>query len=102
MGEALPKLGLHLDEEQARLAGLNNTEIARQLDANLEGIVGGSVLEDTEELPVRVRLSNQNRADLNQVASLNLIPNNTNNNQNQNQIVNGNHRLVPGMLVKPL
>ena len=82
MGEALPKLGLTLDEEQAIILGLNNTEIARQLDANLEGIVGGSILEGTEELPVRVRLSNQNRADLDQVASLNLIPNNTNQNNN--------------------
>lgn len=85
MGEALPKLGLYLNEEQARLVGLNNTEIARQLDANLEGIVGGSILEGTEELPVRVRLSNQKRADLNQITSLNLIPKNTNlNNQNIN------------------
>ncbi|MEM6402540.1 MAG: efflux RND transporter permease subunit [Cyanobacteria bacterium P01_D01_bin.116] len=82
MGGALPKLGLRLDEEQARLVGLNNTEIARQLDANLEGIVGGSILEGTEELPIRVRLSNQKRADLEQIASLNLIPNNPNQNSN--------------------
>ena len=85
MGEALPKLGLYVNEEQARLAGLNNTEIARQIDANLEGIIGGSILEETEELAVRVRLSNQNRANLDEVASLNLISNNSkNNNQNQN------------------
>ncbi len=74
LGEALPKLGLNLDEEQVRLTGLNNTEIAQQLNANLEGILGGSILEDTEELPVRVRLSNQNRASLDQIASLNLLP----------------------------
>ena len=88
LGEALPKLGLNLDEEQGRLTGLNNTEIARQLNANLEGIEGGSVLEDSEELPVRVRLSNQNRANLDQIASLNLLPTNTdkNNNNNNNTI----------------
>jgi len=74
LGEALPKFGLNLDEEQARLTGLNNTEIAQQLNANLEGILGGSILEDTEELPVRVRLSNQTRANLDQIASLNLLP----------------------------
>ena len=87
MGEALPKLGLDLNEEQAKLTGLNNTEIARQIDANLEGIVGGSILEDTEVLPIRVRLSSQNRADLNKVASLDLIPNNSSsNNQTNSQI----------------
>lgn len=86
MGEALPKLGLYVNEEQARLAGLNNTEIARQIDANLEGIIGGSILEETEELAVRVRLSNQNRANLDEVASLNLISNNSkSNNQNNPQ-----------------
>lgn len=74
LGEALPKLGLSLDEEQARLTGLNNTEIAQQLNGNLEGTLGGSILEDTEELPVRVRLSNQTRANLDQIASLNLLP----------------------------
>ena len=71
--ETLPKLGLQVDEEQARLAGLNNTSIAQQLDANLEGAQGGSVLESTEELPVRVRLSNNRRGNLNQITSLDLI-----------------------------
>ena len=37
LSEALPKLALAVDEEQARLAGLDHTSIARQLDAALEG-----------------------------------------------------------------
>lgn len=82
LGEALPKLGLSLDEEQARLTGLNNTEIAQQLNAYLQGIKRGSILEDTEELPVRVRLSNQSRSNLDQIASVNLLPTTTNENQN--------------------
>jgi multidrug efflux pump subunit AcrB len=72
LAEALPKLALSLDEEQARLARLDKTAIAQQLDTILEGTVGGSVLEETEELPVRVRLSEGDRADLSQVRSLNL------------------------------
>ncbi len=75
--EALPKLGLRLDEDEARLAGLDKTAIAQQLQAYLEGSIGGSVLEETEELPVRVRLSNQERADLNQIESLDLMPTST-------------------------
>ncbi|MEO0431217.1 MAG: efflux RND transporter permease subunit [Cyanobacteria bacterium J06656_5] len=70
--EALPKLGLTVDEEQAQQTGLNNTAIAQQLEAYLEGSVGGSILEATENLPVRVRLTNSDRADLSQIASLDL------------------------------
>ncbi|MFG6097474.1 efflux RND transporter permease subunit [Leptothoe sp. ISB3NOV94-8A] len=70
--EALPKLGLRIDEEQAQQTGLNNTAIAQQLEAYLEGSVGGSILEATENLPVRVRVANSDRADLSQIASLDL------------------------------
>jgi multidrug efflux pump subunit AcrB len=72
--EALPKLGLKVDEEQAQLAGLDKTAIAQQLETSLEGSVGGSILEATEELPVRVRLSNTDRSALNNITSLDLLP----------------------------
>ena len=73
--ETLPKMGLEVDEEQARLVGLDNRAIAQQLETYLEGSVGGSILEATENLPVRVRIANSNRGDLSQIASLNLQPN---------------------------
>ena len=76
LGKALPKLALSINEEQAQLTGLDNTEIAQQLNAKLEGTIGGSILEDTEELPVRVRLSNSDRANLDQINTLDLVPNN--------------------------
>ena len=76
LGETLPKLALDLDEEQAQLTGLDNTQIAQQLNAQLEGTLGGSILEDTEELPVRVRLANSDRANLDQISTLDLVPNN--------------------------
>ncbi|MBE9109896.1 efflux RND transporter permease subunit [Nodosilinea sp. LEGE 07298] len=72
--EGQPKLGLNLDDEQVRQAGLTNTEIAQQLDAYSEGVTGGAILESTENLPVRVRLTNADRASLNQLASLDLRP----------------------------
>ncbi len=68
----VPKLALQVDEEQAQLAGLTNAEIARQLEATLEGAVGGSVLESTESLPIRVQIGNGDRGDLSQIAALNL------------------------------
>lgn len=73
LAEARPKLGLYIDEEKARMAGLDNTEIARQLDSTLEGATGGSILEATEELPVRVRFVDEGRGDLNRIASIDLV-----------------------------
>ncbi|MEM9217062.1 MAG: efflux RND transporter permease subunit [Cyanobacteria bacterium P01_F01_bin.150] len=73
--DALPKLALSLDEDQSQRTGLDNTQIAQQLNASLEGTLGGSILEDTEELPVRVRSSNQDRTNLDQIATLDLVPN---------------------------
>ena len=71
--EALPKIALDVNEERARAAGLSLTEIAVQLNSSTEGSVGGSIIEATEELPVRVRLDGVNRSDLASLASLDLI-----------------------------
>jgi multidrug efflux pump subunit AcrB len=87
LAEVQPQLQLQLDEEQARLAGLDRTTIAQQLDTTLEGAVGGSVLEATEELPVRVRLGNRDRANLAQISSLNLLATSPNRNSNQNNLL---------------
>ncbi len=71
--EALPKLALQVDEEQALQLGLNNQAIAQQLQTTLDGSVGGSILEGTETIPVRVRVPNAQRGNLDQVASLDLV-----------------------------
>jgi multidrug efflux pump subunit AcrB len=86
LAEALPKLAVNVDEEQARLVGLDRQAIARQLDATTEGTTGGSVLEATEELPVRVRLSNENRRQLEQMTTLDLLP---------GQPSSSNHSTIP-------
>ncbi len=72
-GVLLPKLAVNLNEEKLRLAGLDKTAVARQLDSSLEGTVGGSILEGTKELPVRVRTSNSQRSNLAEISSLNLL-----------------------------
>ncbi|MBV6621904.1 MAG: efflux RND transporter permease subunit [Rivularia sp. (in: Bacteria)] len=78
LDEIQPQIEVQLDEEQARLAGLNRTKIAQQLNDTLEGTVGGSILEGNEELPVRVRLKNQQRGNLSQITSLDLLANSNN------------------------
>jgi multidrug efflux pump subunit AcrB len=57
-----PRLRLDADESAARLTGLRLTDVARQLQGSLEGAVGGTLLEATEELPVRVRVAGADRA----------------------------------------
>lgn len=68
-----PKLWLEADEDEARLAGLRLADLSGQLRANLEGGVGGSVLEGLEQMPVRVRYANSERGDLNAIASIALV-----------------------------
>lgn len=69
-----PKLWLQLDAEEARLAGLDNVGIAAQLEQTLEGAVGSSLIEGTEELPIHVRLAQDTRRELAEIASLDLLP----------------------------
>jgi len=74
LDETLPQLAIAIDEPQARARGLSHRAIAQQLQTISEGAQGGTLLEATEELPVRVRLDNRDRADLDQLRSVNLIP----------------------------
>jgi multidrug efflux pump subunit AcrB len=69
-----PKLELSPNEDEARLAGFELVDLANQLNAALEGVTGGTVLEDTKELKVRVRISDSDRADLSRIAANALLP----------------------------
>lgn len=68
-----PTLNFEADEIAASQLGLTLTDIASQLQTDLEGQVGGAVLEDLEELPVRVRLQGQDREDAESIATLSLV-----------------------------
>lgn len=74
LADGRPKLLLRSDEIETRRAGLSRSELARRLEATLEGALGGSLLEETAELPVRVRVDGADRSDLERVASLELAP----------------------------
>ncbi|MEM9276470.1 MAG: efflux RND transporter permease subunit [Cyanobacteria bacterium P01_F01_bin.143] len=84
LGSIQPQLEIQVDEEQARLTGLDRITIAQQLDTALEGAVGGSVLESNEELPIRVRLGDRDRANLSQITSLDLLARSPSRQGNQN------------------
>ncbi|MDX1556606.1 MAG: efflux RND transporter permease subunit, partial [Xanthomonadales bacterium] len=61
LSKGRPKARLIVDENQVRRAGLAPVELAGQLQAVLDGVEGGSVIEATEELPVRLRIGEGDR-----------------------------------------
>ena len=83
LGEIRPQLQLQLNEEEVRLARLDPANLSQQLETLLEGNLGGSIIEDTEELPVRVRVLNAQRGDISQITSLDLQPLGSSLNQNR-------------------
>ncbi len=71
-----PQIRFQIDEVKARLLGLDVADIAAQLDTALVGLTGGSLVEGTEQLPVRVRMGKGLRADLQAISDMPiLLPN---------------------------
>ena len=70
LADAQPKVRVTTREEVALQSGLQLTAVARQLQASLNGSVEGSILEGTEEMPVRVRVDNADRGQLSDLSSL--------------------------------
>ena len=62
MGE--PELKINAQSDNLSYLGLTLSELANQMQINFSGITGGSVLESTEEIPVRVRLDEAYRQNL--------------------------------------
>jgi multidrug efflux pump subunit AcrB len=59
-----PVARLQADEAAASRAGLRLSDLAARLRADVDGVVGGSVLEGVEELPVRVMAPDARRGSL--------------------------------------
>ncbi|MEM9017482.1 MAG: efflux RND transporter permease subunit, partial [Verrucomicrobiota bacterium] len=68
-----PKLWFQPNEMEARAAGVEPGAIAAQLQTNLEGLRGGTILEAVEELPVRVRVPSADRSEVELLADLRVV-----------------------------
>ena len=68
-----PKLWFQVNEDASLMSGLSLTEIANQIEMATTGQHGGSLLEQTESLPIRVRLSSMAREKQDKLANLNLV-----------------------------
>jgi multidrug efflux pump subunit AcrB len=72
-----PKVWVKADEEAAALLGLSLVDIAQQLQGSLSGEVSASIIEATESIPVRVRIANEDRANVSDLANINLLSRNS-------------------------
>lgn len=73
LNEAIPTVQVDVSSEDARRVGLRPGEIARQLNAQLEGATGGFVLQDTEQIPVRVRVASGERASYEDLRNMDIV-----------------------------
>lgn len=74
LGSAVPKMWVSVREEDSNRSGLPLTALSQQLQNALDGVVQGSLLESTQELPVRIRLDRGERAEMADLASLDFVP----------------------------
>jgi multidrug efflux pump subunit AcrB len=68
-----PQVRFDIDETAARLLGLNITDIAAQLENGMVGTTGGSLVEGTDQLPVRTRFDRDAFTDLAAVSDLPIL-----------------------------
>ncbi len=68
-----PQVRFEIDEVKARLLGLDVADVASQLNTALVGLTGGSLVEGTEQLPVRVRMSDGLRTDLQSISDMPIL-----------------------------
>lgn len=71
MGE--PELVMQVTRDVSSLSNMTLNDVATQLQASLDGRVGGSILEGTEEIPIRIRLPDMQRGSLADIAAAPLL-----------------------------
>jgi multidrug efflux pump subunit AcrB len=68
-----PQVRFEIDEVEAQLLGFDIADIAVQLDSALVGVTGGTLVEGTEQLPIRVRLGGELRGDIQAISDLPIL-----------------------------
>ena len=69
----VPQVSVYPNENMVRLLGLDNRQIPQQLNNDLTGQIADNVMEGSTEIPVRVRLQNDTRGQLNELTALPVI-----------------------------
>jgi multidrug efflux pump subunit AcrB len=66
---ARKKLWVNLSEDKMAKVGMSLSDASRQFQAALVGVIGGSVIEGGEDVPVRTRIADQHRGNYNHILS---------------------------------
>lgn len=74
LDEDLVTLRYTPDDTQVRTAGLTPLALSNFMRDSTQGVIAGSLLEDAEQVQVRVRLDDQSRQDLRSLATLEPLP----------------------------
>lgn len=73
LGEVRPVANVDIDAAQAEWANLSEADIAQQLFAQFEGLEAGTILEQVEEIPVRVRSAGRDRMDIDNLSESSIL-----------------------------
>jgi multidrug efflux pump subunit AcrB len=73
LSETRPVASIDVDARQASWTGLSEADVAEQLYARLEGLYAGTIIEEVEEIPVRVRIANSSRDDVESLSEAGLM-----------------------------
>ena len=73
-----PKIWFEINEDAAFMSGLSLTDVANQIKMSTLGSTGGSIIEDTENLPVRIKLSAEYNNHQEKLSQLQLLATNGN------------------------
>jgi multidrug efflux pump subunit AcrB len=73
LGQAMPTINFSLKEEILADTQVSPMDTTGSIRASLDGVLAGALLEDTEEVPVRVRVDAGERAEALDLESLNLM-----------------------------
>ncbi len=75
LNDVTPTVEVNVSTQDARLAGMRPGDIASQLNTQLDGATGGFVLQETEQLPVRVRVAQKQRSGVEDLMGMDLVSN---------------------------
>lgn len=67
---SIPKITVNVNEESTHMVGMSLTELANLLNASMSGLVQGNIIEQTELLPVRVKVGGETYNDIAELQDL--------------------------------
>lgn len=73
LSASVPQVSIYPNENMIRTLGLQNGDIPKQLNSELNGLIAGTVMEGSMELPVRVRVTRESRSTLSDLTTLPML-----------------------------